>query len=164
MKKLIATLVIAALPAIATHAKINVLIKTHNIDSIPYEVKYFYDCTDTAPRTATLLEVKGALGNSDEGPDVEIASQLIKSNGTEKVTWTVTGIADGACAGILGLESVEIPYTIIEIGAYAFADCPVFKSISIPSASSPMATETPPAPKSLHFLIILELSGFLKNL
>ncbi len=132
MKKLIATIATAALPAITTYAEIIVVTNTHHIATIPYEVKYIYDCTDAAPRTATLLEVQGALGDSDEGSDVEIASQLIKSNGTETVTWTVTGIADGAISGILGLESVDIPYTILEIGAYAFADCPVFKSISIP--------------------------------
>ena len=32
-----------------------------------------------------------------------------------------------------------------------------------PSASSPIATHTPPAPKSLHFFIILVTSGFLKR-
>ena len=36
--------------------------------------------------------------------------------------------------------------------------------ISSPGASSPIATDTPPAPKSLHFLIILVTSGFLNNL
>ena len=33
-----------------------------------------------------------------------------------------------------------------------------------PSASSPIATDTPPAPKSLHFLINLVTSGLLKSL
>ena len=36
--------------------------------------------------------------------------------------------------------------------------------ISRPSASSPMATDTPPAPKSLHLLINLLASGFLNSL
>ena len=36
--------------------------------------------------------------------------------------------------------------------------------ISRPSASSPMATDTPPAPKSLHLFIICAASGFLKSL
>ena len=36
--------------------------------------------------------------------------------------------------------------------------------ISIPSESSPIATETPPAPKSLHFFISFETFGFLKSL
>ncbi len=39
-----------------------------------------------------------------------------------------------------------------------------FKFILSPSASSPIATQTPPAPKSLHFFIILETSDFLKSL
>ena len=39
----------------------------------------------------------------------------------------------------------------------------LFKSISNPSASSPIATATPPAPKSLHFLIIAETFSFLKS-
>ena len=33
-----------------------------------------------------------------------------------------------------------------------------------PAASSPIATETPPAPKSLHFLISFVTSGLLKSL
>ena len=33
-----------------------------------------------------------------------------------------------------------------------------------PSASSPIATDTPPAPKSLHLTILLENSAFLNNL
>ena len=37
------------------------------------------------------------------------------------------------------------------------------KSILRPAASSPMATDTPPAPKSLHFLMILLTSG-LRNI
>ena len=40
----------------------------------------------------------------------------------------------------------------------------LFKSISSPSASSPIATETPPAPKSLHFLINFVTFLFLKSL
>ena len=36
--------------------------------------------------------------------------------------------------------------------------------INSPSANSPIATETPPAPKSLHTLIILDTSSFLNNL
>ena len=36
--------------------------------------------------------------------------------------------------------------------------------ISIPSHNSPIATLTPPAPKSLHLIIIFETVGFLKNL
>ena len=36
--------------------------------------------------------------------------------------------------------------------------------ISRPSANSPMATDTPPAPKSLHFLINLLTSSLLNNL
>ena len=39
-----------------------------------------------------------------------------------------------------------------------------FKSIFSPSASSPTATETPPAPKSLQRFIILEAVGFRKSL
>ena len=38
------------------------------------------------------------------------------------------------------------------------------RSISSPSASSPMATDTPPAPKSLHRLIILVTLGFRNSL
>ena len=38
------------------------------------------------------------------------------------------------------------------------------RSINSPSANSPIATETPPAPKSLHFLIILLTFSFLKSL
>ncbi len=38
------------------------------------------------------------------------------------------------------------------------------KSMSRPSANSPIATETPPAPKSLHFLIIAATDVFLKSL
>ncbi len=38
------------------------------------------------------------------------------------------------------------------------------RSIVMLSASSPMATHTPPAPKSLHLFIIFAASGFLKNL
>src|SRR5690606_20321795 len=37
------------------------------------------------------------------------------------------------------------------------------KFIFKPSASSPIATETPPAPKSLHFFIIVLTQGFLKR-
>ncbi len=37
-------------------------------------------------------------------------------------------------------------------------------SINNPSANSPIATETPPAPKSLHFLIILLTFSFLNSL
>ena len=38
------------------------------------------------------------------------------------------------------------------------------RSISSPSASSPIATETPPAPKSLHFFISFVTSLFLNSL
>ena len=38
------------------------------------------------------------------------------------------------------------------------------KLISSPLVSSPIATETPPAPKSLHLFIILATSEFLNNL
>ena len=38
------------------------------------------------------------------------------------------------------------------------------KLISSPGANSPIATDTPPAPKSLHFLTSLVTSGFLNNL
>ena len=38
------------------------------------------------------------------------------------------------------------------------------RSISIPSYNSPMATETPPAPKSLHFFISFATSLLLNNL
>ena len=38
-----------------------------------------------------------------------------------------------------------------------------FKSMSKPSASSPIATETPPAPKSLQRLIFVDAAGFLKR-
>ena len=38
------------------------------------------------------------------------------------------------------------------------------KLISNPSANSPIATDTPPAPKSLQRLINLVTSGFLNNL
>ncbi len=38
-----------------------------------------------------------------------------------------------------------------------------FKSISTPSANSPMATETPPAPKSLHRLIMRDAAGLRKS-
>ena len=40
----------------------------------------------------------------------------------------------------------------------------LFKSIISPSANSPIATDTPPAPKSLHFFINLVTSLFLNNL
>ena len=38
------------------------------------------------------------------------------------------------------------------------------KFTSTPSANSPIATETPPAPKSLHFLMSLVADEFLNNL
>ena len=38
------------------------------------------------------------------------------------------------------------------------------RSIFSPAASSPMATDTPPAPKSLHFLMILLTSSLRNNL
>ena len=38
------------------------------------------------------------------------------------------------------------------------------RSIISPSASSPIATDTPPAPKSLHFFISFVTSGLLKSL
>ena len=38
------------------------------------------------------------------------------------------------------------------------------KSISNPLHNSPIATDTPPAPKSLHLLIIFAASGILNNL
>ena len=38
------------------------------------------------------------------------------------------------------------------------------RSISRPSANSPIATETPPAPKSLQRFIIRQAAGFLKSL
>ena len=38
------------------------------------------------------------------------------------------------------------------------------KLISNPLVNSPIATETPPAPKSLHLFIILATLGFLNNL
>ena len=38
------------------------------------------------------------------------------------------------------------------------------RSMDRPGASSPMATATPPAPKSLHFFIIELAAGFLNNL
>ena len=40
----------------------------------------------------------------------------------------------------------------------------LFKSISIPLHNSPIATDTPPAPKSLHLFIIWATSLFLKSL
>ncbi len=38
-----------------------------------------------------------------------------------------------------------------------------FRLTESPSASSPIATPTPPAPKSLHFLINIDTAGFLNN-
>ena len=35
--------------------------------------------------------------------------------------------------------------------------------VNLPSANSPMATDTPPAPKSLHFLISLLTSSLRKH-
>ena len=40
----------------------------------------------------------------------------------------------------------------------------LFRFISRPSASSPIATDTPPAPKSLQRLISFDASAFLNNL
>ena len=57
---------------------------------------------------------------------------------------------------ILSWDS-EIASSVPSRPAYFFGT--LSRSIRSPSASSPIATETPPAPKSLHFLISLETSG-----
>ena len=62
---------------------------------------------------------------------------------------------------ILSCDS-EIASSVPSSPSYFFGTA--LRSISRPSASSPIATETPPAPKSLQRLIIRQASLFLKSL
>ena len=62
---------------------------------------------------------------------------------------------------ILSCDS-EIASSVPSRPSYFFVT--LSSEIVRPSASSPIATQTPPAPKSLHLFIILETTGFLKSL
>ena len=61
---------------------------------------------------------------------------------------------------ILSCDS-EIASSVPSRPSYFFGT--LSRSMIRPSASSPIATQTPPAPKSLQRLIIVETSGFLKR-
>ena len=61
---------------------------------------------------------------------------------------------------ILSCDS-EIASSVPSRPSYFFGTA--LRLISRPSASSPIATETPPAPKSLQRLIIRQASSFLKR-
>ncbi|MBR1851319.1 MAG: leucine-rich repeat domain-containing protein [Bacteroidales bacterium] len=50
------------------------------------------------------------------------------------VTYTVTGIADGAFAGCTDITSIHIPSTVIAIGEYAFSGCNNIHSIELPNS------------------------------
>ena len=62
---------------------------------------------------------------------------------------------------ILSCDS-EIAISVPSNPSYFFGT--LSKSISNPLVNSPIATDTPPAPKSLHLLIIVATSLFLNNL
>ena len=123
MKKLIAALAVAALPAVAALAWESSVLKTNTINGVEFVTEWHYELSDSLepPRTATLLWVDGAVGD-------ETIPNVLSANG---VVWNVTRVADSALANNPGLLKVEIPNTILEIGAYAFSNCTALAEVTL---------------------------------
>lgn len=115
MKKLIASIAVAALPATAALAWEASVYQTNKVNNAEFVTEWRYDLTDSSatPRTATLLWAKNVVS------DVTIPNIL--ADGVNQ--WTVTKIADRALANQPGLLSIEIPNSILEVGNYAFENC-----------------------------------------
>ena len=75
--------------------------------------------------------------------------------------WNFSTSFSSITTAILSCDS-DIASSVPSNPSYFFGTLSRF--ISNPSASSPIATETPPAPKSLHLFISVVTSGFLNNL
>ena len=76
-------------------------------------------------------------------------------------SWNFCASSFATTTAILSCDS-EMASSVPSSPSYFFGT--LSRSISSPSASSPIATETPPAPKSLHLFISLVASSFLNNL
>ena len=126
MKKLIATLAIAALPAVVAYATLTGDTETTNtVNGASVITKWHFELSDidSVPRTATLLWSENVFGN------VTIPNILSADNGN--CTWTVTKVADHAIADHPGLLSIEVPNSILEIGAYAFSNCTALAEVTL---------------------------------
>ena len=123
MKKLLTTLAIAALSSTAALAWEASVVKTNTVDGVEFITEWRYALSDSLqpPRTATLLWVDGAIG------DVTIPNVL----SADGAVWNVTRVADSALANNPGLLKVEVPNTILEIGAYAFSNCTALAEVTL---------------------------------
>ena len=122
MKKLITTLAIAALSTTVLAWESSVL-KTNTINGVEFITEWHYELSDSPqpPRTATLLWVDGAVGE-------ETIPNILSVDGA---VWNVTRVADSALANNPGLLKVEVPNSILEIGAYAFSNCTALLEVTL---------------------------------
>ena len=122
MKKLITTLAITVLSTTALAWETSIL-KTNTINGIEFITEWHYELSDSPqpPRTATLLWVDGAVGE-------ETIPNILSADGA---VWNVTRVADSALANNPGLLKVEVPNSILEIGAYAFSNCTALSEVTL---------------------------------
>jgi hypothetical protein len=123
MKKLLATLAIAVLsttPALAWESDV---IKTNTVNGLDVITTWHYQLSDSleSPRIATLTWADGAVG--------EVTIPNILSSGG--IDWNVTKVSDRVLANQPGLLSVEVPNSILEVGAYAFENCTALSDVTL---------------------------------
>ena len=112
MKKILAVLALAAMSISPAFGDEITVIETNTVGALEYISRWTYDVNLTS-RSATLMRATGLAGNVTLANLLTINSEL----------FTVTRVADGACADNYALLSVEIPNTILEVGAGVFANC-----------------------------------------
>ena len=95
------------------------------------------------------------------GSDFTTATGVDSRFSLEASARNLSASSGATTTAILSWDS-EIASSVPSRPSYFFGTA--LRSISRPSASSPMATETPPAPKSLQRLMSFVASGFLNNL
>ena len=120
MKKSIFILAASALACSAFAVQVT-LVETNKVGDLSHETHWTYELHNTTPRTATLITLEDAVG------DVTIKN-LLSVGGK---LYTVTNIADRAIANNPALLACTVPNTILDIGAYAFADCTSLAEITL---------------------------------
>ena len=113
--------------------------------------------------------------NSLERSTIVTPFQFILRRGSSITSATTVASRFSLCASSknLSTSSLAITTAILSCDSLIAISVPsspsyffgtALRSITRPSVSSPIATDTPPAPKSLQRLIIFVTSGFLKSL
>ena len=96
--------------------------ETNTINNVKVISHYTYDLSYDPPCGATILRARDIISEKYTIPNIlQVGNQA----------FVVTNIADSAFADNIGLLEVEVPNTILSIGAYAFANCTALAEISI---------------------------------